>query len=87
MRIFGRTNNFNNAVILIVLGIILFFIDTFLKARIISSHSKVHPIIILMGIIGGIQLFGFIGLIIGPVFLSALITIIKEYYPMIKNDA
>ncbi len=79
-------NNTANAIIIIILGIILFLIETFLKAKIIGHHSKVHPIIILIGTIGGIKLMGFIGLIIGPVILSGLITIIKDYYPLIKNE-
>lgn len=79
-------NNTNNTIILVILGIILFTIETFLKAKIISTHSKVHPIIIIIGTIGGVQLMGFIGLIIGPVFLSAIIVILKDYYPEIKNE-
>ena len=79
-------NNYRNVIILIILGGILFIIDTFLKIKIIGSHSKVHPIIILIGTIGGIQVMGFIGIVVGPVLLSGFITILKDYYPLIKNE-
>ncbi len=79
-------NNTANATIIITLGIILFLIETFLKPKIIGHHAKVHPIVILIGTIGGIKLMGFIGLIVGPVILSGLITTIKDYYPTIKNE-
>lgn len=79
-------NNMTNAIILIILGITLFLIENLLKTKIISTHSKIHPIIVLLGTIGGVSVMGFIGLIVGPVLLSAIIVIIKDYYPEIKNE-
>ena len=79
-------NNSKNAIILIILGIILFLTETFAKAYIIGDRSKIHPVIILIGIFGGIKLLGFIGLIVGPLILSSIIIIIKEYYPEIENE-
>src|SRR3989344_7853986 len=50
-----------------VIGIILSIIDTFLRPHIIGSRSKIHPIIILLGVLGGLKIFGIIGLIVGPI--------------------
>lgn len=79
-------NSYRNVIILIILGIILFIIETIIKAKIIGDRSKVHYTIILIGTIGGIKLFGFIGLVAGPVILSAVTTIIEEYYPEIEEN-
>ncbi len=75
----------SNAIIIIILGLILSSIEMFAKPKIIGDKTKMHPIIVLIGIIGGMRIFGFIGLIIGPIILSTLIIIIKDYLPL-KNE-
>ncbi|MBI2148616.1 AI-2E family transporter [Candidatus Woesearchaeota archaeon] len=79
-------NNVKNIIILIILGAILFLVETFIKTNIIGSRSKLHPVIVLIGTIGGIKLLGFVGLIVGPLLLSSIIIIVKEYYPEIENE-
>lgn len=54
-------------------------IDNIIKPKIIGSKAKIHPIIILMGIVGGIRMFGFIGIIIGPLILSLLLVTLRVY--------
>lgn len=66
---------------LIILWVILSITETVLKPKIIGDKSKLNPVIILLGILGGVGLFGFIGLIAGPIILSLIITLVKEYYP------
>ncbi|MEK6948161.1 MAG: AI-2E family transporter [Nanoarchaeota archaeon] len=72
---------------IIILGVILVLIENLVKAKIIGDKAKLHPLVVIVGIFGGIKLFGFIGFIAGPVLLSALIIIIKEYYPELENEA
>ncbi len=67
-------------VILIIYGIfVVSSIDNFLKPMIISSKAKVHPILALIGVLGGLSLFGFLGLILGPVMLALLMTFVDIY--------
>jgi predicted PurR-regulated permease PerM len=54
-------------------------LDTFIKPKIIGNKSKMHPVLILLGIFGGISLMGFIGLIIGPVILAIFTSFIQVY--------
>jgi|SRR3989344_1800101 len=83
---FLRGNTYTVAGI-IILGVILVLIENLVKAKIIGDKAKLHPLVVIVGIFGGIKLFGFIGFIAGPVLLSALIIIIKEYYPELENEA
>ncbi len=61
-------------------GIVLFFyglflmstIDNVLKPKIIGQRSRIHPLVILFGILGGIQLVGLPGIIFGPLVLGLL---------------
>ncbi|MGC8929058.1 MAG: AI-2E family transporter [Candidatus Woesearchaeota archaeon] len=52
-------------------------IDNITKPKIIGDKAKLHPLLVLLGIIGGIRVFGFIGIIIGPVACALASAIIK----------
>ena len=54
-------------------------IDNILRPKIIGNHAKVHPWIILMGVLGGLLMFGFIGLIIGPLILTTFVILCELY--------
>lgn len=65
---------------LIIYGVLLIgLIDNFIKPKLIESKVKLHPAIILLGIIGGIPFFGIIGIFLGPLILAIFITLIKIY--------
>ncbi|MBW2993460.1 AI-2E family transporter [Candidatus Woesearchaeota archaeon] len=72
----GDTSAFG---IILAGGLVISYIDTFIKPKAIGKRAKVHPLLVLLGLIGGIQLFGLIGIIIGPLVLALLITFIKMY--------
>jgi predicted PurR-regulated permease PerM len=60
-------------------GILVMNVDNFLKPRLISGQSNIHPVVVLLGVLGGLKLFGFIGLVVGPLILALLITLINFY--------
>ncbi len=41
--------------------------------------GNVHPLITVFGVVIGISLFGFIGLIFGPILISMFILLVKIY--------
>tara|TARA_Y100000310_G_scaffold318878_1_gene373461 strand:- start:25385 stop:26437 length:1053 start_codon:yes stop_codon:yes gene_type:complete len=53
--------------------------DNLLRMKIVGSKANVHPLTVLIGLIGGINLFGLIGIFIGPIALSLLITFFKDF--------
>ncbi len=65
------------------IGILLFgalivgTVDNFIKPKLVGKRAKIHPAIILIGILGGIKFLGFIGLIIGPLILATAIELVK----------
>jgi predicted PurR-regulated permease PerM len=73
--------------ILIIKGIILILygslvvgtIDNILRPKLIADKAKLHPVLVLLGVLGGLQMFGLVGVIIGPVALAIFITFIKIY--------
>jgi predicted PurR-regulated permease PerM len=60
-------------------GIITSSIDNVLRFTILKRLGDVHPIITVFGVIVGIPLFGFMGLIFGPLLISYLLLLIKIY--------
>lgn len=83
--IFNGLFNANDA--LIAKGVGLFFygallvssIDNVVKPYLVSTRANMHPLIILLGVFGGISLFGFIGFMIGPLMLALFITSLRIY--------
>lgn len=64
-------------------GIAVGLIDNILKPKLIEQRMKIHPLLILLSILGGLDVFGFLGFIIGPLVLAvawALAEIYREEY-------
>jgi len=47
--------------------------ENFLRPWLIAKKGKMHPIIVILGVLGGLALFGIAGLILGPFILSIFI--------------
>ncbi|MBI2208891.1 AI-2E family transporter [Candidatus Woesearchaeota archaeon] len=67
-------------ILLIVYGIfVVGTIDNILKPKIIGEKGGLHPVLVLLGVVGGLQLLGFIGVIIGPILLALLVAFVNIY--------
>ncbi len=53
--------------------------DNIIRLYILKKLDNVHPLITLVGVIVGVPLFGFIGLIFGPLLISLFIVIVRIY--------
>jgi predicted PurR-regulated permease PerM len=53
--------------------------DNLVRLYILEKLASVHPLITLLGVVVGVPLFGFIGLIFGPLLISLFILILKIY--------
>jgi predicted PurR-regulated permease PerM len=60
-------------------GVLVMNIDNLLKPRLISGRSNIHPVTVFLGVLGGLKLFGVIGLVAGPLILALLIALIRFY--------
>lgn len=54
-------------------------IDNFIKPKIVEGQTKMHALLILIAMVGGIQLFGPIGFILGPAVLAAALAFLDLY--------
>ena len=53
--------------------------DNFLSPMILRGRTNMHPLWILISILGGLEVFGPIGFAVGPVVLAALMVVIELY--------
>lgn len=63
--------------LLIFGALIVGTIDNLLRPYFVSSKAKIHPVVVLLGVLGGLKLFGFTGIIVGPLFLAIALEFIK----------
>ncbi|MFA6686091.1 MAG: AI-2E family transporter, partial [Desulfuromonas sp.] len=80
-------------VILAVLcGAVAGNIDNLLRPRLVGKDTEMHDLFVLFGTLGGIAMFGLLGIIIGPIIAALFITIweiyatvFSEYLPKVGN--
>jgi len=53
--------------------------DNIIRLYVLKKIDNVHPLITLIGVIVGVPLFGFIGLIFGPLLVSLFIVVVRIY--------
>lgn len=53
--------------------------DNIIRMYALNKIDNVHPLITLVGVLVGIPLFGFIGLIFGPLLISLFLLVVKIY--------
>lgn len=67
-------------VALLVYGsLVISTIDNVLKPKIVGERARIHPLVIFFGILGGIQLIGIPGILIGPLVLTLLDVVLEIF--------
>ncbi len=73
------------AVILIVWSVLVVgMIDNILRPLIVSGRTQLHPIFLIFTVFGGLMVFGFIGIIAGPIVLSLSLALVDIYKASLK---
>lgn len=78
------TGAFVKAAILVGWGVLVIgTIDNFLSPRLVGKRARLHELLIFFAVLGGLQVFGVLGLVLGPVVVAitlALIEMVREAY-------
>ena len=61
--------------------------DNIIRPLVIASQVKLHPLLLLFALIGGVQQFGFVGLFIGPVVISVVLALTDMLREEIGEDS
>ncbi|HIH09330.1 MAG TPA: AI-2E family transporter [Candidatus Diapherotrites archaeon] len=63
---------------IVTIGLILTVgIEQILYSKWIGNRTRIHPFVMLLGVIGGITLFGIFGFIFGPLILASALDVVK----------
>lgn len=60
-------------------GLVAGNLDNLLRPRLVGKDTEMHDLFVLFGTLGGITLFGILGIIIGPIISALFITIWEIY--------
>jgi predicted PurR-regulated permease PerM len=90
--ILALTGNFTGVIVLAILcGVIAGNLDNIVRPRLVGKDTEMHDLFVLFGTLGGLTMFGLLGIIIGPIVAALFITIweiygvaFKEYLPDVK---
>jgi len=67
-------------IILLAVGVfVISSVDNFLRPLIVGAKTHIHPLLLFFTVIGGIQAFGMIGVITGPLIASLCLALIEIY--------
>ncbi|MCU1277345.1 MAG: hypothetical protein JWM53_891, partial [bacterium] len=53
--------------------------DYWLRPRLMKGHMRLHELLVLIAVFGGIEAFGAIGLIVGPMFVAMFVAMLRIY--------
>jgi len=72
------TGSLTQAAILVVWGIVVIGgIDNVLSPRLVGRRARLHELLIFFAVLGGLQVFGVLGLILGPVVVAMTLALIE----------
>jgi predicted PurR-regulated permease PerM len=66
-------------IFLIVSGIVISLLDNILRPMFLQNRIQLHPFIIFFAILGGLRVFGFNGLILGPMVVILFLTVLDLF--------
>jgi predicted PurR-regulated permease PerM len=78
--IFFANDEIVRGIIMLIFGFgVIGTVDNIFRFTLAKKIGNVHPLITVFGVLIGLKLFGFVGLIFGPVLISMFILLLKIY--------
>jgi len=76
--------------LLVAGGVLIFVVDHFLRPYFVSGPAHVPLVLALLGIVGGIEAFGLLGIFIGPTLIAIAVAVWRELVrttdPLTRRD-
>jgi len=68
------------AVLLVLWGtLVIGMIDNFLRPKLVGERTKLHELLIFFAVLGGLQVFGVLGIVLGPVVLAITLALVDVF--------
>lgn len=74
------TDHWAKAIVLIVWGaLIISTVDNILRPKLVGTQTKLHELFIFFSVLGGISVFGLLGIVLGPVVLAITLGLLRTF--------
>ncbi len=54
-------------------------IDNIISPKLVGAQTKLHPVLVLFSVLGGLKLFGFLGFLLGPIIMAMFVALLEIY--------
>lgn len=71
-------------ILMLLCGVAASLIDNLVRPAVLKGRDDMHPLVSLVAIFGGINMFGILGVFVGPI-LAALLTSFLETWPLVAS--
>jgi predicted PurR-regulated permease PerM len=76
------TGHWTKAIVLIVWGaLVISTIDNLLRPKLIRNQTRLHELFVFFSVLGGIGVFGLLGIVLGPVVLAITLGLLQTFQP------
>jgi len=82
------TGHLTKGIVLLAIGsLVISSIDNVLKPLIIQGRTHLHPLLVFLSVLGGINAFGFLGILLGPLAVAIFVTLLNFYRHQFGKDS
>lgn len=75
-------------IIVLVVGILIISqIDNFVRPWLIAGKTSMHTLLLFFSILGGIALFGLLGIVLGPVIAAVMLTLMRIFETRLSENS
>ena len=79
-------NVFNGIIIIVFALLVVSNVDNILRVKLVPKGAELNPILTLLSLLGGIQVFGALGFLFGPLIAILLVTSLEVYFDYVDKD-
>lgn len=74
------TGHWTKAIILIVWGaLVISTVDNLLRPKLVGGQTRLHELLVFFAVLGGISVFGLLGIVLGPVVLAITLGLLRTF--------
>lgn len=74
------TGHWTKAIILIVWGaLVISTVDNLLRPKLVGGQTRLHELLVFFAVLGGISVFGLLGIVLGPVVLAITLGLLQTF--------
>lgn len=74
------TGHWTKGVLLILWGVLVIStVDNFLRPKLIKNQTKLHELFVFFSVLGGMSVFGLLGIVLGPVVLAITLGLLDTF--------